>query len=273
MDIQTNTATQSVIQAAWKRRQTAYATYTALPADNGPVIDGHGLGEKALMDEINAAEEIIRTSVARTPGDVKLQLWCGLYHAFSLAKDHETLTRGDFSTLLIENEDLEWLPLLMLSALRSLEAMEAAATSVPSLILALHSRWEANNVEYELIDSHDLARDDMSGHGKRERAMNASQREEEALRAAILTQVPDSHADALVLMFHTRIEQDLQANSSDAAKPSDDARAILIMAVDTVFDFMACEFMVDHETTGVRFQKSCNDVFDARRYRTGEMEA
>lgn len=149
--------------------------------------------------------------------------------------------------------------------------IDHAPTAAGSLMVALHTRFEANNAEYERIDGTSPDGKDFAEQGRIDRARTASQREEDALRHAILTQVPRRKEDALILVFHIRLEQDFQAS---AAQPVSEADAgVLSMAIDTLFDFLACELQIDHEALGPRLQDACTTVFSARRYRTGYMEA
>lgn len=146
----------------------------------------------------------------------------------------------------------------------------AVQTTSASLLLALHARFEANNCEYAKIESARVAEDDFTELGKIARATSLSEAEADALRFAILTQIPDSHEDAIVLMFHIRLEQDAQAHSAIPA--SDRDKSILATAIDTLFDFQACQSQFDHGEIGKQLQAACNDAFYARRYRTGVME-
>lgn len=115
----------AVIEAAFARRQAAYATYNALPPDSGPAINGYGPGERELWDIIDEAEEIIRSHVATTPRGAMLQLWCAMYHSVSGREDDEAITRGDFGAIARLDGALDWNVRLMLAALRSLQSMEA----------------------------------------------------------------------------------------------------------------------------------------------------
>jgi hypothetical protein len=115
----------AVIEAAFARRQAAYATYNALPPDSGPVVNGYGPGERDLWDIIDEAEEVIRSHVATTPRGAMLQLWCAMYHSVSGREDDETITRGDFGAIARLDGALDWNVRLMLAALRSLQTMEA----------------------------------------------------------------------------------------------------------------------------------------------------
>ncbi|GHH16128.1 hypothetical protein GCM10008023_19780 [Sphingomonas glacialis] len=146
-------------------------------------------------------------------------------------------------------------------------------TAAASLLQALHARFEANNAEYNVIEAARPADHDLAERGKIDRATSANEYEADALRFAILTQVPDSHPDALVLMFHIRLEQDAQAHS--AVPPSNREKSILATAIDTLFDFHACESEsddFDYGKLGKQLRTACRDVYDARRYRTGVVE-
>ncbi|MDB5583363.1 MAG: hypothetical protein JWR80_8539 [Bradyrhizobium sp.] len=143
-----------------------------------------------------------------------------------------------------------------------------------SVIRAMHTRFEQANAEYDRIDAAQTA---LNRAGDRlealryDRALRENQTETDALRRAILLQVPDSWTDALILQYHIWLEQDLQASSDD--KPSDADSSALLLAIDTLFDFMACEVQADHAAIGQAFQQGCNLVHFQRRHRTGEMEA
>jgi hypothetical protein len=117
--------TDSAIEAAFERRQRAYAEYQSLPLDNQPIIDGYGPGERELWAIIDTAELEIRQAIATTPRGVMLQLWCAMYHSISKGAEDEALTRADFAALDREDVQLDWNVRLMLAALRSLQAMEA----------------------------------------------------------------------------------------------------------------------------------------------------
>jgi hypothetical protein len=115
----------AAIETAWRSRQAAYATYNALPVENGPVVNGYGPGERELWAIIDEAEETIRSTVAATPRGIMLQLWCAMYHTVTGREDDEALTRGDFAAIDRLDNGLDWNARLTLAALRSLQMMEA----------------------------------------------------------------------------------------------------------------------------------------------------
>lgn len=107
-----------VIEAAWERRQTAYAAFK--------VVDDLS-EEQRLWAVVDTAEEIIRSTNALTPKGVLIQLWCALYHstaALSQEQD-DAVTRGDLDAVDAEDRALDWNARLMVAAMRSLKAMEA----------------------------------------------------------------------------------------------------------------------------------------------------
>lgn len=112
------------IEAAWQRRVQAYAEFQSLPDDAEPVVDGYRPGERELWDVIDAAEEVIRSRVAKTPRGAMIQLWCVMYHSVTGRDEDAAVTRGDFAALDHADSTLDWNARLTLAALRSLQAME-----------------------------------------------------------------------------------------------------------------------------------------------------
>ncbi|WP_066781275.1 hypothetical protein [Sphingomonas sp. CCH5-D11] len=119
-----HTSADAAIEAAWQRRVEAYAAFHALPEDNGPIVDGYGPGEREQWDIIDEAEELIRSTAARTPRGAMIQLWCAMYHSVTGREDDEALTRADFAAIDRLDSSLDWSARLTLSALRSLQSME-----------------------------------------------------------------------------------------------------------------------------------------------------
>ena len=112
------------IEAAWQRRVQAYDEFQSLPDDAEPVVDGYRPGERELWDVIDAAEEVIRSRVAKTPRGAMIQLWCVMYHSVTGRDEDAAVTRGDFAALDHADSTLDWNARLTLAALRSLQAME-----------------------------------------------------------------------------------------------------------------------------------------------------
>ena len=150
--------------------------------------------------------------------------------------------------------------------------MSAVKAATASPILTMHARYEAAWQEYNLTDLADTklnksdAAEDLLGF-KYRTAETANNAETDALRQAILYQVPTTWPEAMILLFHTHVAADL------TDKPTKEERAATQTALDTLFDFMCCEVDQDHEALGKHFQASANIVFDKRRYRTGVVEA
>jgi transposase-like protein len=148
----------------------------------------------------------------------------------------------------------------------------AKSETTSSPILAMHARYEAAWQEYNQIDvagtklDKSDADDDLLGF-KYQRAETANNAETDALRQAILYQVPTTWTEAMVLLCHIHIAFDL------TDKPTKEDWTATHTALDTLFDFMCCEVDQDHEALGKHFQASANIVFDKRRYRTGIVEA
>lgn len=147
-------------------------------------------------------------------------------------------------------------------------------STTTSPILALHARYEANEAEYDTIDEAAMRLGNSDAdRGLMHRykdAMTASERECDALRRAILFQVPDTMAEASVLQFHIHIQYDLVATSTDPGDPDKDALAV---AIDTLFDFMASELGSEQDAIGPRFKDGAERVRQLRRFRTAELEA
>lgn len=142
-----------------------------------------------------------------------------------------------------------------------------------SPILAMHARYEANEAEYETIDEAAMrlgnSDADRALMHRYKDAMTTSERECDALRRAILFQVPDTMAEAAIFQFHIHIQYDLIATST-ADDPDRDA---LTTAIDTLFDFMVSELGSDQDAIGPRFKDGAERVRQLRRFRTAELEA
>jgi ribosomal protein S20 len=152
--------------------------------------------------------------------------------------------------------------------------MATAPISQPaSIIRTLHARFEQANAEYDRTDAAQTALNragDKLDALRLNGALVENQAETDALRRALLLQVPDTWADALILQYHIWLEHDLQASQDE--KPADNDQAALTIAMDTLFDFMACEVRADHAEIGQSFQNGCNLAHFKRRHRTGVVE-
>jgi len=151
----------------------------------------------------------------------------------------------------------------------------AQPTPATSLIAALHARYEATQTEYAAVERADMAprpkergnKPDALDYGT---ALLTSEHESDALRNAILYQVPDSWSDALILQYHIGCAYDL---CSCAAKPNEQDNERLQVAIDTLFDFMCTEVRTDAGEIGPGFAYGAARAFRLRRLRTGVVEA
>jgi hypothetical protein len=136
--------------------------------------------------------------------------------------------------------------------------------------MAMHQRYEATMIEYlaiEVAESDAIARNDDERFAF-ERASSASCRETDALRTAILHQVPATIAEAAVLQFHNYAAFDVVNGMEDAPEFE---REALKTAISTMLDFLCREMKGDHAAIGEAFKDAAVQVFFARRRRTGEM--
>ena len=147
-------------------------------------------------------------------------------------------------------------------------APTAAVATSP--LLAMHARYEAAWEEYNTVDTAQLKLNDKN---EAERclkfrysdALKANNAETDALRLAILYQVPTTWQEALVLQYHINSATDLHT-----LLPEDERRALEV-ASDTLLDFMCDE--VDHDEEDGIFHRSECIVSDRRRFRTGKVGA
>lgn len=119
------TNTDAVLEHAWARRQEAYAAYNALPDEEWERGAGYAPEQDRLWVIIDEAEEVIRSTVAKTPRGAAIQLWVALYHSVTGREDDEAITRGDLVRLSKIEDGFDWSARMALAALRSLEAMGA----------------------------------------------------------------------------------------------------------------------------------------------------
>lgn len=116
----------ALLQRAWADRRAAYDRYNALPADDDwDEADGETPAGRAEWAKIDAAELTIRTAIASSPRGTAIQLWTALQHCISDRPDEAAVLRRDLHWF-DDDEARDWHVRLILSALRSLDAMEAA---------------------------------------------------------------------------------------------------------------------------------------------------
>jgi hypothetical protein len=112
---------------AWERRSAAYKRYNLLPLSDevGVPVGNYTQAEAAEWAIIDAAEEVIQSTVASTPEGVAIQLWAMLTHTVTHHdEERATLTR-DLAFFNASDEDQDWTVRLILAAIRSLEGMGA----------------------------------------------------------------------------------------------------------------------------------------------------
>lgn len=113
-----------VLHAAWERRIEALSVYNALPhseKDGEPYTPE----EAAQWAIIDAAEDVIRSTVASTPEGVAIQLWTLMGHSVSQREDEEATHRRDLDYFEARGNKLDWAERLTVAALRSLQAQPA----------------------------------------------------------------------------------------------------------------------------------------------------
>lgn len=148
--------------------------------------------------------------------------------------------------------------------------MNKPVTQASSAILTMHQRYEAALMDFATAEK---AEAKCAGAGPQfafSHAMKTLIQESDALRDAILYQVPRTWPEALVLQFHITNAFDMHANGT--TPPTDAEKERLETALDALFDFMCCEVEQNHEALGRAFQDGAGRVFNLRRHRTGEVE-
>ena len=150
--------------------------------------------------------------------------------------------------------------------------MSAAITRAiaASPILAMHARYEASWAEFIIVEDARMKldrkdRDESALAHRYDDAMKVNAGETDALRLAILYQVPITPQEALVLQYHVHgaSDPDLMATS--------DERDALSVANDTLFDYRCDE--IDHDDSDGMFQSAEHIVSERRRFRTGKVGA
>ena len=116
-------STDTLLQQAWEARQAAYERYNALPFSEAPDAP-HTPAEAAEWAIIDGADETIHSTVASTPHGAAIQLWVALQHSITSRQDEAAILRRDLEWF-ADDEKQDWKHRLILSALRSLKAMEA----------------------------------------------------------------------------------------------------------------------------------------------------
>ena len=106
----------TAISEAWQLLTSAHRVLRSLPGS---------ADDRQLWQIIDPAEVAIQTGIAAGPDDVANQIKLALLHTLPLRDDEAVVLWGDTDSLCERSADLDWNVRLMLSALRSLQAMGA----------------------------------------------------------------------------------------------------------------------------------------------------
>ena len=110
------------IIAAWRTRKAAFARYNALPmADEAGDMPPSERAEWVIIDK---AEETIRSSTAKTPRGVAVQLWVAFQHSLTKRGDDEAAQSANLAYF-TDDSRFDWTERLAIAALRSLNAQGA----------------------------------------------------------------------------------------------------------------------------------------------------
>ena len=110
------------IIAAWRTRKAAYARYNVLPYAEDD--SAYTPAEAACWAIIDRAEEAIRSSVAKTPRGVAVQLWVAFQHSLTKRGDDEAAQSANLAYF-ADDSERDWTQRMTLAALRSLAAQGA----------------------------------------------------------------------------------------------------------------------------------------------------
>ena len=117
-------ANDAEIIGAWNTRHAAYDQFNALPFSDEPDT-AQTPEERAQWAIIDATEETIRATIAASPHGAAIQLWTALQHDITDRQDEAAVLRRDLEWFK-DDKGQDWTIRLILSALRSLNAIEAA---------------------------------------------------------------------------------------------------------------------------------------------------
>ena len=110
------------IIAAWRTRKAAFARDNALPmADEAGDMPPSERAEWVIIDK---AEETIRSSTAKTPRGVAVQLWVAFQHNLTKRADDEAAQSANLAYF-TDDSRFDWTERLAIAALRSLTAQGA----------------------------------------------------------------------------------------------------------------------------------------------------
>jgi hypothetical protein len=141
-----------------------------------------------------------------------------------------------------------------------------------SIILDLHARYEAAWAEFNVAEAAQPAKPkngdspDFKLYFRLEDGMHRNSRETDALRLAILYQVPATDEEATVLAFHC------WGLFDPASSPTKDETHAIEEGLNSIFDYLVSEGRADMDKMGAQFTHGALIAFDRRRYRTGKVE-
>ena len=151
--------------------------------------------------------------------------------------------------------------------------MADSRLSTTSPILAMHARYEAAQAAYTTLDNAQSATRrgaaaDSSYTLAVETGMTRADAESDALRTAILYQVPNTAEEALILQYHVWIAVDLYGQDAP-----DLDRAAMLTAIDALFDFaVSTTPLAADAAPGRQFAYGADRVRERRSFRTGKLE-
>jgi hypothetical protein len=157
---------------------------------------------------------------------------------------------------------------------------QKAATVAPSLILAIHARWERIWEDYAKIDKAQPrkpeVRPDLLPGGRDpefeaqlneyfrcKAGLEAMEREADHLRLALLYEVPSTDEELTILSHHIQEAFDYGEGLKEPE------RLAIREALNSCFDYLICENRAEIDGHGQGFRNSAMWAFHRRRYRTG----
>lgn len=110
------------IIAAWRTRKAAYSRYNFLPMADG--VGDMTPEERTEWAIIDRSEAVIRTTIAKTPRGVAVQLWIAFQHALTSRSDDAAAQSANLAYF-ADDSERDWTERMTLAALRSLAAQGA----------------------------------------------------------------------------------------------------------------------------------------------------
>lgn len=149
----------------------------------------------------------------------------------------------------------------------------AQAVSIPpqSVILAMHWRYEQASLTFNRLDIADYQGGSKDSRFFNDRARRDLLREQDALRATMLRQIPDTWDEAAILTLHINNTYDLFADADEEDRKGLDPDALSI-GLGHLFDFIVSEKIRDPAAIGNSFATEAERVRMFRRRRSGHGE-